>query len=233
MELFDLNTFGCLQKAVFLSRPNRFVGHIQVDGRIATCHIADTGRLREILHHGREILVTRNPAHLKTAYRLLAARMDDWVLINTAIHSRIVRRALEGGVLGYKPSLIVAEVQVAGGRLDYLVDDQLYIEVKGTNLLKNGQCLFPDAPTTRGRRHLEELIRLKEDGYDAMILLLGLQNGNCFRPHHELDPEFANTFRRALSAGVRYQGLKLHLRMPEGIIVAGENLPLCPRVIHG
>ncbi len=216
-----------------MARPNRFVAHIQVDGQTASCHVADTGRLKEILTPGREILVSRNPLHFKTDYRLLAARMEKWVLINTGIHSRIVRRALEAGILGFTPKKIQSEVPVKHGRLDHLLDDRLYIEVKGTNLLIDGQCRFPDAPTTRGRRHLETLIDLSDQGYEAMILLLGLRDGDCFRPNDDMDPDFGRTFRDALHRGVRYHGFRIHVDPESGSITAGKYLPLCPEVLNG
>ena len=102
LELFDLNQLGELAYGKFVSRPNRFVGEILVDGKSATCHIADTGRLKEILTIGRRILVAKNPPHLKTDYRLIACEMDEWVLINTPIHTHIARAAIRKGVLGVK-----------------------------------------------------------------------------------------------------------------------------------
>ncbi len=233
MKLFDLNTFGPLIRATFLERPNRFVARIRVHGQTASCHVADTGRLKEILTPGRPLLVSRNPEHFKTDYRLLAARMEQWVLINTGIHSRIVRRALQGGILGFKPGNIRSEVTVKDGRLDHLLDRRLYVEVKGTNLLIDGQCRFPDAPTARGRRHLETLMELTAQGYEAMILLLGLRDGTCFHPNDDMDPDFGQTFRKAIQRGVRYHGFKIHVDEKSGIVSAGESLPLCPEVLHG
>lgn len=233
MELFNLTSFGPLIRATFLARPNRFVGHIDVKGRRSSCHVADTGRLKEILTPGRPVLVSRNPGHFKTDYRLLAARMETWVLINTGIHSRIVRRALKHGILGFQPVSLLSEVPVDGGRLDHLVNDTLYIEVKGTNLLINGQCRFPDAPTARGTRHLEALMRLVDQGNDAMVLLLGLRDGTCFCPNDDMDPDFAATFRSALRHGVQYRGFKLAVNAETGLVSSAGPLPLCPEVLNG
>lgn len=233
MHLFDLKTFGKLETAEFIERPNRFVGHVRINGELARCHVADTGRLKEILHLGRQVLLARNPAHFKTEYRLLGARMEEWVLINTGIHSRIVRNAISGGILGFKPDHVRPEVPVAGGRLDFLVNHRLYIEVKGTNLLDGNTCRFPDAPSIRARRHLEELIRLKRAGFDAMIYILGLRNARFFEPNGALDPEFERTFRLALDAGVHYFGRKIKLQMPEGVVRDAGPLPLSPGVWDG
>ena len=233
MHLFDLKTFGKLETAEFLERPNRFVGHVRINGRTTRCHVADTGRLKEILHGGRQVLLAKNPPHFKTEYRLLAARVEEWVLINTGIHSRIVRNAINGGILGFNPDDVRPEVSVDGGRLDFLVNNRLYIEVKGTNLLDGTTCRFPDAPSIRARRHLEELIRLKQAGFDAMIYILGLRNGQFFAPNSALDPEFGQAFRNALAAGVRYFGRKIKLEMPAGVVTDAGNLPLSPGLRNG
>jgi len=230
LKLFDLNKLGELTFAEFISRPNRFVGEIQVNGRTASCHIADTGRLKEILMKGRRILVAKNPARLKTDYRLLACEMGEWVLINTAIHTHIARAAIHNGVLGFIPKTLQPEVKTGNSRLDFLVDNRLFIELKGTNLILDSQCRFPDAPTTRGRRHLEELIQLKKGGKDAMILILGLRNCPCFVPNRDMDPAFSTTFQKALANGVQYQGFRVKLDIDTGYVLSNGKLPLCREV---
>jgi len=231
-ELFDLNQLGELTFAVFLSRPNRFVGEILVNKQTVTCHISDTGRLKEILTTGRRILVTKNPLHLKTDYRLIACEMDEWVLINTAIHTHIARAAIRKGVLGFVPETVRPEVRVGNSRLDFLVDNHLFVELKGTNLVLDSQCRFPDAPTTRGHRHLEELIQLKKNGKDAMILILGLRNCPCFAPNRDMDPAFTDLFQKALKSGVQYRGFRIKLDLPSGYVQLSGDLPLCREVAH-
>lgn len=232
LELFDLNKLGELVYGEFISRPNRFVGEMLVDGKSATCHIADTGRLKEILTIGRRILVSGNPPHLKTDYRLIACEMDEWVLINTAIHTHIARAAIRKGVLGFIPEALKPEVKVGNSRLDFLVDNHLFVELKGTNLVLNSQCRFPDAPSIRATRHLKELMKLKKNGNDAMILLLGLRNCPCFVPNRDMDPVFADTFRKAMQSGVQYRGFRVKLEIQSGRIFLNGGLPLCPGVAH-
>lgn len=230
MELFDLNRFGKLLTAEFNSRPNRFVGDVTVNNSRGTCHISDTGRLAEILVPGRQILLVANPPHLKTDYRLLACKMEEWVLINTSIHTHIARAAILGGKLGFGPRTVRPEVSVGSSRLDFLIDDHLFVELKGTNLIKNGQCQFPDAPTARGRRHLRELSDLAKQGKDAMILMLGLRKCPCFRPNKQLDPEFSSLFYEALRSGVQYCGFRVSVDIEDGKIRYDGNLPLCREV---
>jgi len=75
--LFDLSPLGEIQQVTFLARPNRFIGIIRIDGREATCHVADTGRLKEILHEGRTVAVVKNRPGLRMEYKLVAARMEE------------------------------------------------------------------------------------------------------------------------------------------------------------
>jgi sugar fermentation stimulation protein A len=226
-ELFDLNQLGEMSFAEFVSRPNRFVGEILQNGKKATCHISDTGRLKEILITGRRILVAKNPAHLKTDYRLIACELDEWVLINTSIHTYIARSAIRMGILGFVPETLQPEVKAGKSRLDFLVDNHLYIELKGTNLVVDSQCRFPDAPTTRGLRHVEELIQIKKKGKDAMILILGLRNCPCFIPNRHMDPDFSHLFQVALKSGVRYRGFRVKLDIRSGCVLFNGDLPLC------
>ena len=229
-ELFNLNKIGDPVYATFISRPNRFVGHILVDGKSATCHIADTGRLKEILTDGRKVLVTKNPSKLKTDYRLIACKMNEWVLINTTIHTHIARTAIRNGVLGFVPETIQPEVKVGNSRLDFLIDKNIYVELKGTNLLVNARCRFPDAPSVRAVRHLKELIQLKSEGKEAVILLMGLRDCNCFAPNRGLDPGFADTFREAMDTGVLYRGFRVKLNVESGRVLLNGPLPLCREV---
>ncbi|WP_456465279.1 DNA/RNA nuclease SfsA [Desulfurobacterium sp.] len=212
--LFDLSKrFGDLKEATFLSRKNRFVGECLLDGKRITCHIADTGRLREILTEGRKILISLNPSHLKTDSKLIAAEMEEgFVLLNTSVHSEIAEKAIRQGILGFIPEDVKKEVRIGKSRVDFLINGNHYVELKGCNLRIGDVCLFPDAPTERGRRHLEELISLKEKGYQASILIMVLRKADLFRPNHETDPKFAETFYRALERGVEFKAFRVKLK---------------------
>lgn len=231
MKLFDMKQLGPMIPAVFHNRPNRFIGMISVNRIIKRCHVADTGRLEEILTENRQILVVKNREELKTDYTLVAAKMEDgWILVNTALHSKIVRLALEKGILGFVPTTIQSEVSFGNSRLDFLVDDNIFIEVKASNLLKENACLFPDAPTTRGKRHLEELIQAKKRGYQSIILLLGLRDCSCFSPNRIIDKKFSSTFEKALAAGVGYVGFKIRFNPSDNYLYYDSEMPLCMKL---
>ncbi|MDK2790778.1 MAG: sugar fermentation stimulation protein [Methanothermococcus sp.] len=235
MELLDLNKLGKIEKARFISRLNRFVGICEINGKRSSLHIADTGRLKEILVEGREILVLKNREGLKTDYKLLAVKMENWILINTSLHSKIAKKVIEYGILGFKPKKVKAEVKFGNSRLDFLVDDKIYVEVKGSNLMVNlnnlNKCLFPDAPTERGRKHIRELMKAKEQGYGSVILIMGLRDCDCFSPNFEMDKEFGEIFIEALKKGVEYVGFKIKIDENFKVVLNGK-MELCRELYY-
>ncbi len=227
MVLFDIKKLGKLEEAEFIERPNRFVGLCRINGLIKKCHIADSGRLKEILTEGRKLLVVKNPEGMKTDYRVLAAKMEEgWILLNTSIHSKIGKKAIEKGVLGFKPKKIRSEVKYGNSRIDFLVDENTLIELKGSNLLVEGKCLFPDAPTSRGKKHLEELIKAVKEGYQAFILIMVLRDCRCFETNKKLDPAFSDAFEKALKEGVKFIGFKVKIDKDLNVVLK-EKIGLC------
>ncbi len=227
MELFDLNKLGILEEGTFIKRLNRFTGLCKIKEKRYTCHIADTGRLKEILIEGRNILLVKNRPELKTDYKLISAKMEDgWILLNTSIHSKIGFEAIKKGILGFTPKNIKTEVKFGRSRIDYLIDNKVFVELKGSNLLINKTCIFPDAPTIRGSKHIRELIEAKKQGYEAYILIMGLRNCSCFYPNRKLDPRFSDLFFKAVSSGVVYSGFKIKLK-EDGKIILNGKMPLC------
>ncbi len=226
-KLFDLKGLGELKEAVFLKRPNRFVGVCLVDGEEKTCHIADPGRLKEILTKRRKVLVLKNRPGLKLDYKMVAAKMEDgWILLNTSFHSKIALNAIKSGVLGFIPEKIKSEVKFGNSRLDFLLDNRIFVELKGSNLLIGNRCVFPDAPTKRGARHIKELIEAKEKGFDSVILVMGLRDCSCFSVNGELDPDFQSIFEEGLKKGVRFVGFKIKIDKDFNILLNGE-MNLC------
>ena len=219
--LFNLSDLGEIYRGRFVERKNRFIGIVEVEGKEFVCHIADTGRLKEILIKGREVILSKNPPSLKTDFKLLACKMEQWALINTSVHSKIAEKAIKRGVLGFVPENVKREVKVGNSRLDFLVDN-IYLELKGSNLLIDNHCVFPDAPTSRGLKHLNELISLVENGKKAGILIMALRDCNYFRTNEKLDPEFSSAFKKALSKGVRFFGFRVKVSGDYKVVYNGE-----------
>ena len=156
--------YQAIQRARFLARPNRFIAHVDLDGRTEVCHVKNTGRCRELLLPGAPVYLeaSSNPAR-KTKYDLVAVEKGD-LLINMdaqAPNKVFGEWAAEGRFL---PGLtaIRPEFTWEDSRFDFLLEDaqgKIFVEVKGVTLEEDGEVRFPDAPTERGVKHLRGLQR--------------------------------------------------------------------------
>ncbi len=185
-----------LRKGVFLTRPNRFVSEIKYKNQIFTAHIHDPGRLEELLIPGKEVLFTESRGKLDY-YVKAVKNQEDWILIDTALHSKIALK-----VFPYLPELAKAseirkEVQIGKSRIDFVLDG-VPLEVKGVTLVKDDLALFPDAPTERGTRHVQEII----DNH-GMLLFLVFRKALKFKPHFSMDPKFSDKLSEARKKDIR------------------------------
>jgi len=227
--LFDLKSLGELYKINFAKRVNRFAAIGEHNGQKYKIHVADSGRLEEILTPNREILCIKNPPSNKTDFTLVAVKMEEgWILINTKLHSKIALAAIKRGILGFIPKRIASEVKIKESRLDF-VADETFVELKGCSLVSQKRCLFPNAPTTRGVKHLKTLCALAQEGKKAAILIMGLRKCECFEPHPTRDPEFKNQFAQALSKGVDFKGFFIRINEDLKIEFDGE-MKLCDTI---
>jgi len=185
-----------LMKGTFLSRPNRFIGEIRYKGRIETAHIHDPGRLKELLLNGADILFTHSQGKLKYYIKAIKAN-DDWVLIDTALHSKIAMKVFEILPEFSDVKEIKKEVKVGNSRIDFLLDD-VPLEVKGVSLVKKRVALFPDAPTERGARHVKEII-----DHRGIILFLIVRKAERFAPNWEMDAKFSKRLSEARKRGIK------------------------------
>ncbi len=221
-------------EALFVERPNRFLALVEKDGKILEAHVHDPGRLPDLLIPGNKVLLKHVPkAKRRTSWDLLAGKAQGhWVFANSGYHRRLSEEILRAQGAKLFPGLLdfVAEPRLEGARLDYLFQMEnsppVYVEVKGCTWAKAQEALFPDAPTTRGQKHLRHLIELQKKGFGALLWILCFRKeATCFRPAHEIDPEFAKLFEKALKAGVRVRVNKLYYDGKK-IYLEGE-IPLC------
>lgn len=195
-------------KATFISRPNRFLAKVNIEGNEVTVHVKNTGRLRELLIPGAEVILAdgHNPAR-KTKYDLIAVRKDGfWVNIDSQAPNLAVKEWLEKRLLS-KEDFVRSEKTFGNSRFDIYLESQgrkAFMEVKGVTLEVDGKALFPDAPTERGVKHVEELMHCISEGYDAFLFFVIQRKGiTSFSPHRERHPEFADVLLRAQNAGVK------------------------------
>ncbi len=205
---------GPLEEARVSRRLNRFAVLLD-DGRV--CHLHDPGRLPELIYPGARVIV-RPTRGLRTSCSITAAWGGlDWVVTDSRIHSDVAALFLPEGAR--------REVRVGGSRLD-LQFDGTYVEVKGCTLVVNGKALFPDAPTERGRRHVEELARLRREGHGAVLMFLVMRpDAACLAPNWSTDPAFSRALRDAVTAGVEVQVRAFRFSQNQVIYVG--DLPLC------
>lgn len=206
-------------KAVFLDRPNRFIAYVELEGRIETVHVKNTGRCRELLIPGAEVWLTApgTPGR-KTAYDLMAVRKANGVLFN--IDSQAANAVVREWLEGRDYDRIVPEYRYGDSRIDFYMErgeERHLLEVKGCTLEQDGIGYFPDAPTQRGLKHLRELIRAAHEGYLASIAFVIQMDGVTeVRPNMQTHPEFGAALEAAKESGVRVLFLSCHVE-PDGI----------------
>jgi len=202
--------------AAFKRRLNRFLGVAEVEGEEVLVHIHDPGRLAELLFPGSTVWLRRK-AGGKAPYYLLAVELpEELVLVDSAMHNKIAVWLVEEGHVFKGYSVAKTEPSYGRGRFDLLLrrpDGGLaLVEVKGVTLEVDGVALFPDAPTARGARHMEELARAAAEGYEAHVLFLVLRRrARLFSPNWALDAKFAEALAKAADAGVKIAAVKLEM----------------------
>ena len=200
--------YGKTVRGVFLSRPNRFVARVEIDGTVETVHVKNTGRCREILVPGATVVLedSGNPDR-KTRYDLIAAYKNG-MLIN--IDSQAPNKAFSefiprSGLFGEDPQVFPEHVH-GDSRFDFYIESgerEIFVEVKGVTKEIDGICMFPDAPTDRGLKHVRGLESTLSEGYEAYVALIVQMKGmREFVPDYAIHEEFGLELERAESMGV-------------------------------
>ena len=215
-----------IHKAIFLSRPNRFIAHVMLNGKNETVHVKNTGRCKELLVPNATVYLEEsdNPER-KTKYDLIAVEKvvtdertasQKTILINmdSQAPNKVAAEWISNNN-AYFPNLTLLkpEYTLGDSRFDFYAEyedtDELHhkslIEVKGCTLEKDGAALFPDAPTLRGLKHVRELTTFSKSGdYECMVLIIVQMKGcKFFTPNRETHPDFADALKEAKAAGVK------------------------------
>lgn len=197
-----------MEQAVFLERPNRFVAYVELSEKREICHVKNTGRCRELLLPGAEIYVQRqnNPAR-KTPLDLIAVKKGDRLInMDSQAPNRVTAEWLRTGGFCSQDAMIRPECRYGNSRFDFYIEDgkrKIFMEVKGVTLEEEGIVRFPDAPTERGVKHIQELIECKKAGYEAYIFfVIQMKNVRFMEPNDRTHPEFGEALRKAAAEGV-------------------------------
>ncbi len=227
--------------ASFLKRPNRFLAHVLLDGEEVVAHVPNTGRLGELLVPGAKVAISHHPeAHRKTKYSLrMAMKNETWFSLDSQIPNDLVEEALKKQTIPFDGSIkeIKREQKFGQSRFDLKVTDTegqvTYIEVKGVTLESQGLSMFPDAPTTRGTKHVRELKEAVEAGHKGrVIFVLQFEGAQCFRPHWERDTNFCQALVDASKAGVSIEAYSCQVGLESTVITTGVPVSLEPQNIE-
>ena len=218
--------------AKFIDRPNRFIAHVQIGDSVETVHVKNTGRCRELLIPGVDVALVKsdNPSR-KTLFDLVAVRKESlgWINIDSQAPNVVVKEWLECGHSAFaaKPyngiSFLKPEFKYGSSRIDFYLEcsggQKVLMEVKGCTLEIDGKGYFPDAPTERGVRHLNELAAACDEGYDCYLaFVIAMPDIDHVYPNIETHPEFGEALRVAEAAGVKVLHLQCNVSSDELVI---------------
>jgi len=197
--------------AAFISRPNRFIATVELNGKAETVHVKNTGRCKELLIPGAKVVLvpSDNPAR-KTRYDLIGV-YSRGVLLN--MDSQAPNAAAREYLAKlYPDAMIKSEYRHGDSRLDFYIERNgekpIFVEVKGVTLFDGDTAMFPDAPTERGVKHIRHLISCVENGADAMILFIVQMKGvSRLIPNDVTHPQFGDALRDAARAGVNIKAV--------------------------
>ena len=203
-----------MKEGVFLSRPNRFLAHVLIDGKEEVCHVKNTGRCKELLQPGVTVWCQHHddPSR-KTAWSLITVQKGERLVnIDSQIPNRLAYNYVNCGNLGFQPVFVKSEKTYGNSRFDLYYEAEGrkgFVEVKGVTLEEDGVARFPDAPTERGRKHLLELQEAAANGYEAWVLfVIQMPNMVRFEPNWPRDPLFAETLCQVAQNGVKVRAVE-------------------------
>ncbi len=213
---------GPLIQGIFLKRPNRFLAEVKLDlsNNIVQAHVPDPGRLKELLIKEAPVILREalNKSR-KTQYSLIGVKKDKyWVNIDSHSSNKLFLEQFYKIENIKKFKVIKQEFSFGKSRFDFLMktntnnnnnSNQVLVEIKSVTLEKDGIAFFPDAPTVRGTKHVNELVDALKKGYQGYIIfLIKMENVNSFAPNYSMDPKFTSSLKRANRKGVNIIALK-------------------------
>lgn len=213
----------------FVDRPNRFIAHVEVEGRLQVVHVKNTGRCKELLVPGAKVyLEGSSDPKRKTAWDLVAVEKNERLInMDSQAPNRVFGEWVRGGNFLPDVALVRPEMRYGDSRFDFYIEaggKKHFIEVKGVTLEEDGIVRFPDAPTERGVKHLEELIRAHEQGYESWIcFVVQMSDVRWFEPNDRTHPQFGQALRRARDAGVHVLAVDCEIE-PGSMVIRSQIL---------
>lgn len=220
-KVFRKMKYENIIKAKFISRPNRFIAEVEIDGNIEIAHVKNTGRCKELLTEGTTVYVQKsdNPAR-KTKYDLITV-VKNGMLINmdSQAPNKVFGEWVSQGNFAADVDLIKPECKYGSSRFDFYIEAggrKIFAEIKGVTLEEEGIVMFPDAPTERGVKHIKELCECVKNGYEGYIFFI-IQMEQCkyFTPNKSTHPEFAEALKKASECGVTIKAMNCNVTEDE------------------
>ncbi|MDR1732375.1 MAG: DNA/RNA nuclease SfsA [Synergistaceae bacterium] len=228
--------YNGIRAGFFLARPNRFIAEVEIDGQVEICHVKNTGRCRELLIPGAAVYAERavNPGR-STKYDLISVRKGRRLVnMDSQAPNRVWMEHLRSGRYLKDIERIRPETKYGDSRFDFYVETRqtrkrkkrkIFMEVKGVTLENDGVALFPDAPTVRGVKHLNELIRSLQEGYEAhVVFVIQMKDVRYFTPSVANHPAFCEALAAAKAAGVRITAMDCDVT--ENSLTIADRVPV-------
>ncbi|SKA81704.1 sugar fermentation stimulation protein A [Caloramator quimbayensis] len=213
---------GEKNEGIFIKRLNRFEALVRVDNKIELVHVPNTGRMKELLYEGAKVILnkTNNP-NRKTKYSLLHIYKNQHLIcVNSSLANRVFEEAVLTGEIDWAEGEIKREVQFFNSRFDFFIkkDEGIFTEVKCATFEEDGIAKFPDAPTERGKKHIDELI-LANNNYKAAIVIISFMDYvKSFTPNYKIDKEFGEKLIKAFSMGVIVKAYRCSVSIDEVVL---------------
>ncbi len=219
-----------IREGYFIDRPNRFIAHVEIDGKEETVHVKNTGRCAELLKPGAKVFVqdSKKPER-KTRWDLIGVEKGSRMInMDSQIPNKAVKEWIEQGNLFENVTLIRPEYTYGNSRIDLYVETEekkVLIEVKGVTLEEEGVVRFPDAPSERAVKHVEELKKSLKEGYEAYVFfVIQMKDVRYFTPNMDTHPEFGRALSDATKAGVKVVAYDCNVTMDS--IEIAEEVPV-------
>lgn len=219
-----------IRPGIFLSRPNRFIAQVEINSRVEKCHVKNTGRCAELLIPGATVMVqpVNRPGRL-TGYDLVSVWKGDRLInMDSAVPNKVFAEYLRGSQYIKDLTLIKPETRFGNSRFDFYLEAgerKIFIEVKGVTLEEDGVAMFPDAPTERGVKHLRELIRCLDSGFEAQaVFIIQMKGLRYFTPNIRTHAAFGEALKAADKAGVTIRAMDC--RVGDNCIAIADPVPV-------
>ncbi len=227
----ELMKYNKIVEGQFFSRPNRFIAHVMIDGKEEVVHVKNTGRCKELLVPSATVYLEKsdNPER-KTKYDLIAVLKNGRLInMDSQMPNAGAYEWVQAGGLGFVPKNLKREVKYGNSRFDlwYEKEDgtQGFVEVKGVTLEENNVVRFPDAPTTRGLKHIKELEECVKEGYEAFALfVIQMKDVSYFQPNYDTMREFGQQLIEARDAGVNVVAVDCNVKPDE--VILNKTVPV-------